>query len=242
MPLTLEYHWIEVVMHNAMERAGAILCRPIRDTPFEYWLLDREGQVDTFFFSLIIGSLILLSFLEYSVRRSSKLVALAALSGVAEADVDPVAIKTVQVPAPSQQDQGVPIASTGDTPFMTKLAQSGHRPTNAHLNISPSHLARNLGKPPVLSASNPLASHPQGRNFSGLFEPNSTPLRFGGSPDVGDKPDLRSSSPLQGRNFAAMKESAPISYDALRERGLLDEDGSPTAKFRLYQLLSDESS
>jgi hypothetical protein len=48
-------------------------------------------------------------------------------------------------------------------------------------------------------------------------------------------------SPIQGRNFAAMKESAPVSYETLRERGLLDEDGIATGKFRLHQLLNEES-
>jgi hypothetical protein len=186
MPLLRDLYWIETVVTNIMESLGAIVSRPFRDTTFEYWLLEREGQNKTFFFSLLLGSIVWFILLDCSIRRQSKLIALEPSPRMAEVDVDPTATQTVQPPAPSFHNEVVPTPPTSKNPFLKKLAPPGHRPTNAHLNISPFHLARNLGKPPVLNASNPFATPPQGRN-SGVFDANRVPFRFGPSPEVGDE-------------------------------------------------------
>ena len=68
--------WIETVIADAFDKLGLIVSRLIRNTSFEYWLLDREGQIGTFFFTLVVGSLIWLIFLEYSLRESSRVAAL----------------------------------------------------------------------------------------------------------------------------------------------------------------------
>lgn len=243
MPRYREFYWIETVVHNALEQLVAIISRPIRSTPFEYWLLERDGQIGTFFFSLILGSFIWLICLDYAVRRSSRLVALAASAHGAEAQIDAVASEMVHTPASAQHDNAVPTPSTGDTPFMKKLAPPGHRPTNARLDISPFHLARNLGRPPIFSTSTSSSPPPppQGRDFdsSGLIKATAPPMDRDCSPGVGDNRFPRSSPPFQGPNFSALKENSPVSYETLRERGLLDKDGSPTRKFRLHQLLDE---
>jgi hypothetical protein len=242
MPLHSDFYWIETAVNDVMGYMGAIISCRFRDTLFEYWLLEREGQNRTFFFVLLLGSLIWFTLLDCSIRRRSKLVALEAASRVVEADADLTAIETVQASAPSQNDDIAATPATGETPLMMKLAPPGHRPINAHLNMSPFHLARNLSKPPVLSASNPFLVHPQGRNSSGFFDPNVAPSRFGDSSEAREELDRNSSPSFQGRNFATMKETAPVSYKTLREQGLLDEDGDLMGKFRLHQLLSEESS
>ncbi|KAH6013299.1 hypothetical protein HBI84_015250 [Parastagonospora nodorum] len=219
MPRHRESIWIETVIAEAFDKLGTIASRPIRNTPFEHWLLDREGQIGTFFFTPIAGSLVWLIFLEYSLRNSSKLAALAASARRAEADAEVDTDDHI-----AHDDNTSSPSSTGDMPIMKKLAPPGHLPTNAQLNISPFQLSRNLADPPTLA-------------YPTLPKFNETPEDY----DFCANDDEASpSSQPQGRNFTRIATEAPTSFGSLRERGMLDRDGTPTRKHRLHQLLGED--
>lgn len=209
--------WIETVIADAFDKLGLIVSRLIRNTSFEYWLLDREGQIGTFFFTLVVGSLIWLIFLEYSLRESSRVAALEASAREAEAKVD------TEDDIWSPDDKTSSPSSTGDTPVMKKLAPRGHQPTNAQLNMSPFHLTRNLADPA------PLA-------YPTLPDWTETPEDYEFCADEDEAPP---SSQPQGRNFSRLATEAPTSFESLRERGMVDRDGTPTKKYRLHQLLEN---
>jgi hypothetical protein len=219
MPRHRESIWIETVIAEAFEKLGTIAARRIRNTPFEYWLLDREGQIGIFFFTLIAGSLIWLMFLEYSLRNSSKLAALAASARRAEADAEVDTEEDISHDSATSSP-----SSTGDTPIMKKLAPQGHLPTNAQLNISPFHLSRNLADPPTLS-------------YPTLSKFNETTEEYDFCADDDETPPSRQP---QGRIFARLATEAPTSFRSLRDRGMLDRDVTPMRKYRLHQLLGED--
>jgi hypothetical protein len=118
---------------------------------------------------------------------------------------------------------------------MQKLAPSGHRPTNAHLDISPFHFARDFADPADISPPTyPILSQIDKR--SGLTG-DTYPAGYWKSTLEDDKALL--SLQFQGRNFARLAKDSPISYETLKEQGMLNKDRMPTKKYRLQQLLGD---
>lgn len=218
MPRHRESIWIETVIADAFDKLGLIASRLIHNTPFEYWLLNREGQIGTFFLTLIVGSLIWLIFLDYSLRKSSKAAAIEASAREAEAKVN------TEDDIWPLYDRTFSPSSTGDTPIMKRLAPRGHEPTNAQVNISPFHLSRNLADPPTLA-------------YPTLPGWNETPEDYDFCADDDGAPPF---SQPQGRNFARLATEAPTSFESLRERGMVNRDGTSTKKYRLHQLLEED--
>jgi hypothetical protein len=126
--------------------------------------------------------------------------------------------------------------------IIKNLAPPGHRPTNAQLDISPFHIkisfatSTDLSNPyPTLPISDiPVDGHPSTLTAHDLAE-----KKFTLAPK-----DLALTLPPQGRNFAGLAKNAPFSYETLRQRGMLDKDGSPTHKYaskkRLEELMSEQ--
>jgi hypothetical protein len=117
------------------------------------------------------------------------------------------------------------------TKFMKNLAPSGHRPTNAKLDISPFHLARRCASPTKSSFGEPLPnSDVEGHASTNPFvDKKSTP---------GHKDSPITLSP-QGRNFSGLAKAAPVSYETMRQHGMLDMDGSPTERYARQKRLEE---
>lgn len=48
----------ELFVDNTIKTVSAAMSDPVRNTRFEYWLLHPEGQIGTFFFSIMLAVLI----------------------------------------------------------------------------------------------------------------------------------------------------------------------------------------
>jgi hypothetical protein len=186
----------------------------VKDRPLSYWLLEPDGQEATVFLTVILCCLIWYIFLDLSYRRS---------------------------PA-----RALPESDSPSTPMTVKimknLAPPGHRPTNAQLDISPFQIKKSfatstdLSNPyPMLAISDiPVDGHPSTLRAHDLAEKEFTPA----------PKDLAPTLPPQGRNFAGLAKNTLFSYETLRQRGMLDKDGSPTHKYaskkRLEELMSEQ--
>jgi hypothetical protein len=113
-------------------------------------------------------------------------------------------------------------STPGPTRFMTNLAPSGHVPTNARLNISSFHLARGLA-----SSTQSPSEHALPISDIPVDGPVSTNTLIDKNCKTASK-DMSVTLPPQGRNFSGLARAAPVSYETLRQRGMLDKNGSPT--------------
>jgi hypothetical protein len=121
----------------------------------------------------------------------------------------------------------------GPTNIMKNLAPPGHRPTNAKLDISPFHLARGLASPTKSSSDQPLPDSDipvDGRPFTNPFV---------GKKSILVHQSLPVTLPPQGRNFSGLAKAAPVSYETMRQRGMLDAFGSPTEKYARQKRLEE---
>jgi hypothetical protein len=188
-----------------LTQIDAFVIDSVHGTPFEYWLLEREGQATAAFLTVMLCSLFWLIVLEYSSRRSKRMAP------------EPSSAADVELHDPPADEMSI----------MKRLAPAGHRPTNAQLNTSPFHLARGFAKRKSIATSSLFASPVRDNNNpSGVAAAELTDREL--KPDH-DKLSLTSTP--QGRNFSGLAKYAPVSYETLRERGSLDKDGSPTRKY-----------
>jgi hypothetical protein len=186
----------------------------VKDTPLSYWLLEPDGQDATVFLTVIFCCLIWYIFLDLSYRRYP-----ARASSESDSPSTPMPVK-----------------------IMKNLAPPGHRPINAQLEISPFHIKKSfaistdLSNPyPTLPISDiPVDGHPSTLMAHDLAEKKFTPA----------PKDLTLTLPPQGRNFAGLAKNTPFSYETLRQRGMLDQNGSPTHKYaakkRLEGLMGEQ--
>jgi hypothetical protein len=206
----------ELIVDDMFKQLDAFVTDLVHGTPFEYWLLKRESQIVTFLLTLILCCLIWLIVLVYSSHRLSKRVAAKTYSP-ANVDID---------------DQPV-----NDAPIMKKLAPPGHRPTNAKLNMPPCHVARGFAEPTSLSPPDrpsPVANLPQNRTPSGEVAAGMVDREFRSEED-----ELPPTIPPQGRNVSGLAKDASVSNGTLRERGFMDEGGSPTRKYAARKWLKE---
>ncbi|CAO2648249.1 Nn.00g075160.m01.CDS01 [Neocucurbitaria sp. VM-36] len=203
MPKNRKPLWLEVTFNNYLKSITEHLSQQVRDTPLEYWLLHPEGQVGTLFMTVILVAISWMIMLEYSSRAAHRVASPTATHAKHAKVQDPKHIQKHSRPKTPPVDYDN--FSPGATPFMRRLAPPGHRPTNAHLVVSPYHIARPLGTP---NRSNRVTN-------LGFQTPSSRPTR--------------------SRNFSGLAEAAPVSYDTLQETGMLSSDGTPTKKWSLLK-------
>ena len=124
---------LEAFVNNTLTHMANVF----RDTVLEYWLLDHQGQVKTFFAVFVVGIAGWLAVLEYESRAVKKAASKEAVRFTQDSDPKwPVLPSLPPSPQSSissdeseshRQDHNV-------NSFMSKLAPPGHRPTNATLN------------------------------------------------------------------------------------------------------------
>lgn len=112
-------------------------------TFLDYWLLDREGQVQTMFFTLVIGIVIWLAVLEYSTRATKKATLATKKPAASKTIFREPAPEMIQVASASNRENPIYISSDEDedegddtdtgVEIMRELAPPGHQPTNANL-------------------------------------------------------------------------------------------------------------
>jgi hypothetical protein len=116
-------------------------------------------------------------------------------------------------------------STSGPTKIMRNFAPPGHRPTEARLNISSFHLAGGLA-----SSTESSSEHALPISDISVDGPISTNALIEKNCTTAPK-DMPVTLPPQGRNFSGLARAAPISYETLRQREMLDKNGSPTQKY-----------
>ncbi|KAF1918250.1 hypothetical protein BDU57DRAFT_494945 [Ampelomyces quisqualis] len=110
--------FLELFIDNALKTMSNVVSDRIRNTRLEYWLLDPEGQVFTFFFTIMLAALIWLVVLENASSHH----------------IEAAAART----ASNEYDGALEELSDADfSSMISRLAPPGHRPVNAHLDVSP---------------------------------------------------------------------------------------------------------
>jgi hypothetical protein len=138
---------LETFVTNTMNYITATM----NNTVFEYWLLDRQGQVKTAFFTFLIGIVSWLLLLEYSSRAAKK-------DAGSEVFLRNPALEMEEVPSISSDDIDTDTDYTAIS-IMSSLAPSGHRTTNANLNTS---VARPLNDRKFVTLSGAQVPLPRG--------------------------------------------------------------------------------
>jgi hypothetical protein len=169
MPRHREPIFLETVIDNTLQRINVALTGPIRNTALEYWLLDPRGQAETIFMTLLFSTLAWFIILEHSARAKNR------VKATKSAGLDAAPTLAEQSPAPEtnvrQPINNAPRNPGSETPVMKKLAPAGHRPTNAHLGVSPFHvrnpLAARAGEVAKPGYQTPFATYALGRGGPG---------------------------------------------------------------------------
>jgi hypothetical protein len=206
MPVHREPLQIELIIDNFFNKLASRFYNTFQGTALEYWLLDRDGSVYTFF---ILVALIWIIAFAWNIRSTKRVapqkdIFYRATEKVAKPTprspsssrvprfntTPPFAKEESTTSSTSSSEQDYATATT--SPFMKKLAPLGHRPTNA--NLKP------RGSTTAYQTLSPFSKEEQAQH--------------------------------QARHFSQLAQEAPVSFDTLQENGVLNKHGSPTKKWR----------
>ncbi|KAF1844908.1 uncharacterized protein K460DRAFT_405186 [Cucurbitaria berberidis CBS 394.84] len=209
MPRYRQPVWLDVIINNFLNSVTGYLTRLLRDTPLEYWLLDSQGQFGTLFVSVILVALIWLISLEYSAQAENPVASSVSTEATHDNVHGPGEIQEQPAPVTLPSDDIARTPSPVRASIMRSFARPDHRPTNAHLEISPFRTARPLGDP----------------DRTGRITTPGYQTPFG--------------KPTHSQDFSSLAEKAPVSYKTLKENGMLHPDGTPTKKWTVSRRMTD---
>lgn len=226
---------LELYIDDMLTSLNNLLSNLSRDTPFEYWLLNPTGQINTVLMTAALGILIWLLYIEYSIRN---LMLTAASNAPAvfpeEEDIFDDDGSIVERPSSPPCASSSPPPERHITfkrsetpspepllPTMRQLAPPGHRPTNAQLNITPFRVAQPLG-PRTGRVTNPgyqtPFKHKSGKPTLARAFPTRAPILNDNSPFGLAKDALDSCPTLQG-NGMLKADGTPNIWTSLKYLG-----------------------
>jgi len=220
LPVRREATALELYIFSTINWLVGLFDGVFRDTPFEYWLLDPRGQLNTMLMTAALGILTWLLYAQYSIRHlkiSSALLPIPVQDNISSSGntiPDPTNAPRQSSSPPehhvfrrSESPSPEPIL-----PTMRQLAPPGHRPTNAQLNLSPFRVVQPLGartgRPTTPGYQTPFSSK------------TATANAFSTRPLV---------SMQNNNNFSVLANDAPVSYQRLQGNGMSKVNDTPNA-------------